>query len=88
MKPPGQSNQYGYWDPRPGSRDFWVASTTEYALMRDLLFHGSYRPIDYGEWRDYRTYQQTGRTYYGRGTVDNPAKIRHAGNGDGGSLLG
>jgi hypothetical protein len=72
MAPPGQSNQYGYWDHSSG-RDFWVFYG-QYALMRDLLFHGSYRPIDYGEWRDYRTYQQTGRTYYGRDAVDNLPK--------------
>lgn len=68
MAPPGQSNQYGYWD-HSGGRDFWVFYG-QYALLRDLLFHGGYRPIDYGEYRDYRTYQQTGRTYYGRDAVD------------------
>ncbi len=72
MAPPGQSNQYGYWD-HSGGGNFWVFYG-QYALMRDLLFHGSYRPIDYGEWRDYRTYQQTGRTYYGRDAVDNLPK--------------
>jgi hypothetical protein len=68
MAPLGQSNQYGYWD-HSGGHDFWVFYG-QYALMRDLLFRGSYRPIDYGEWRDYRTYQQTGRTYYGRDATD------------------
>ena len=67
MAPPGQSNQYGYWD-HSGGHDFWVFYG-QYALLRDLLFHGGYRPIDYGEYRDYRTYQQTGRTYYGRDAV-------------------
>jgi hypothetical protein len=67
MAPPGQSNQYGYWD-HNGGQSFWVFYG-QYALMRDLLFHGSYRPIDYGEWRDYRTYQSTGRTYYGNDAV-------------------
>ena len=69
MAPPGQSNQYGYWEHRDGG-SFWVFYG-QYALMRDLLFHGGYHPIDYGEWRDYRTYQQTGRTYYGRGDAVN-----------------
>lgn len=68
IAPPGQSNQYGYWD-HSGGRDFWVFYG-QYALLRDLLFHGGYHPIDYGEYRDYRTYQQTGRTYYGRDAVD------------------
>ena len=67
VSPQGQSNQYGYWD-HSGGRDFWVFYG-QYALMRDLLFHGGYRPIDYGEWRDYRTYQSTGRTYYGNDAV-------------------
>ncbi len=68
IAPPGQSNQYGYWD-HSGGHDFWVFYG-QYALLRDLLFHGGYRPIDYGEYHDYRTYQQTGRTYYGRDAVD------------------
>ena len=72
MAPPGQSNQYGYWDHSNGG-NFWVFYG-QYALMRDLLFHGGYHPIDYGEWRDYRTYQQTGRTYYGRDAVNSLPK--------------
>jgi hypothetical protein len=72
MAPQGQSNQYGYWEHRDGS-SFWVFYG-QYALMRDLLFHGGYHPIDYGEWRDYRTYQQTGRTYYGRDAVNSLPK--------------
>ena len=68
IAPPGQSNQYGYWD-HSGGHDFWVFYG-QYALLRDLLFHGGYRPIEYGEYRDYRTYQQTGRTYYGRDAAD------------------
>jgi hypothetical protein len=67
MAPPGQSNQYGYWD-NSGGHSFWVFYG-QYALMRDLLFHGGYRPIDPYEYRDYRTYQSTGRTYYGNDAV-------------------
>jgi hypothetical protein len=64
MAPPSQgSNQYGYWDHRDG-RDFWVFYG-QYALMRDLLFHHDYRPLDRGEWDGYRTYQSRGQTYYG-----------------------
>ncbi len=73
MAPPGQSNQYGYWEHGSGGNSFWVFYG-QYALMRDLLFHGGYHPIDYGEWRDYRTYQQTGRTYYGRDAVNSLPK--------------
>ncbi|HEX3878095.1 MAG TPA: hypothetical protein VHW24_13975 [Bryobacteraceae bacterium] len=67
MAPQGQSNQYGYWDHRDG-RDFWVFYG-QYALLRDLLFHGGYRPVDYYEYRQYRTYRDTGRTYYGGDAV-------------------
>lgn len=63
VAPNGQSNQYGYWD-HSGGRDFWVFYG-QYALMRDLLFNHSYRPLDRTEWEDYRGYQRTGRTYYG-----------------------
>ena len=34
--------------------------------MRDLLFNHSYRPLGRYEFEDYRSYQSTGRTYYGR----------------------
>ena len=66
MAPPGQGsrNQYGYWDHRDG-RDFWVFYG-QYALMRDLLFNHSYRPIERYEWEGYRSSWRTGRTYYGR----------------------
>ena len=65
MAPPGQgSNQYGYWDHRDG-RDFWVFYG-QYALMRDLLFNHSYRPIDRYDWEGYRDSWRSGRTYYGR----------------------
>ena len=65
MAPPGQaSNQYGYWDHRDG-RDFWVFYG-QYALMRDLLFNRSYRPIDRYDWEGYQDSWRSGRTYYGR----------------------
>jgi hypothetical protein len=65
MAPVGQaSNQYGYWDHRDG-RDFWVFYG-QYALMRDLLFNHSYRPIERYEWEGYRESWRSGRSYYGR----------------------
>ncbi|MFY9726588.1 MAG: hypothetical protein WAJ87_13920 [Bryobacteraceae bacterium] len=65
MAPPGQgSNQYGYWEHRDG-RDFWVFYG-QYALMRDLLFNRSYRPIERYDWEGYRDSWRSGRTYYGR----------------------
>ena len=64
MAPPSQgSNQYGQWEHRDG-RDFWVFYG-QYALMRDLLFHHDYRPLDRGDWDGYRGYQSRGQTYYG-----------------------
>ena len=64
MAPPAQgSNQYGYWEHHDG-RDFWVFYG-QYALLRDLLFNRSYRPIDRYDWEGYRSSQRTGQTYYG-----------------------
>jgi hypothetical protein len=65
MAPPGERNQYGYWEQRSGGQSFWVWYG-QYALMRDLLFNHHYYPLpsyDYYEYRDYRT---RGQTYYGR----------------------
>jgi hypothetical protein len=63
MAPPGQSNRYGYWD-NGGGHSFWVWYG-QYALMRDLLFNHSYRPIDPYDYYGYRTYQERRQTYYG-----------------------
>ena len=65
MAPPAQgSNQYGYWDHR-GGESFWVWYG-QYALLRDLLFNHSYRPLPRYEWEDYRDWRGRGQTYYGR----------------------
>jgi hypothetical protein len=63
MAPPGQTNQYGYWDHHDG-RDFWVFYG-QYALMRDLLFNHSYRPLERYDWDGYYESRRSGRTYYG-----------------------
>jgi hypothetical protein len=63
MAPPGQRNQYGYWENRNG-QDFWVFYG-QYALLRDLLFNRDYRPLDRRDWEGYRTQQSRGETYYG-----------------------
>ncbi|HTS65226.1 MAG TPA: hypothetical protein VMH28_24560 [Candidatus Acidoferrales bacterium] len=63
MAPPGQSNQYGYWN-NSGGHSFWVWYG-QYALMRDLLFNRDYRPLDRYEYENYRTYQERRQTYYG-----------------------
>ena len=57
-------NQYGYWEHRDGG-NFWVWYG-QYALLRDLLWGRSYRPLPSGEYENYRSYQSRGRTYYGR----------------------
>src|SRR5262249_49097252 len=67
VAPPGQTNQYGYWDHRDG-RDFWVFYG-QYALMRDLLFNHQYYPLPRTDWEEYRTYRSRGETYYGRDTT-------------------
>jgi hypothetical protein len=64
MAPVGQRNQYGYWDHGAGG-NFWVFYG-QYALMRDLLWGHSYRPIPSYEWESYRTARSSGQTYYGR----------------------
>ncbi len=63
MAPVGQRNQYGYWDHHDGG-NFWVWYG-QYALLRDLLWGHSYRPIPSGEWEQYRTARNYGQTYYG-----------------------
>jgi len=65
MAPPSQgSNQYGYWEHRDG-QSFWVWYG-QYALLRDLLFNHSYRPLPRDDWDAYRSSQSRGQTYYGR----------------------
>lgn len=85
MAPPGQRNQYGYWERRNGS-DFWVFYG-QYALMRDLLFNRDYRPLDRGDWDGYRSSQSRGQTYYGGdsggqryGTAGSTTQKRYSGS--------
>jgi hypothetical protein len=77
MAPPGQSNQYGHWEQNNGT-SFWVFYG-QYALMRDLLFNRSYRPLDYREYHDYYTYRQRNETYYGRDTATQAPKYGTSG---------
>jgi hypothetical protein len=78
MAPPGQSNQYGHWEQQSNGTSFWVFYG-QYALMRDLLFNHSYRPLDYREYHDYYTYRQRNETYYGRDTATQAPKYGTAG---------
>jgi len=64
MAPVGERNQYGYWD-HGSSGNFWVFYG-QYALLRDLMWGHSYRPIPSYEWESYRTARSSGQTYYGR----------------------
>ncbi len=64
MAPVGERNQYGYWDHGSGG-NFWVFYG-QYALLRDLMWGHSYRPIPSYEWESYRTARSSGQTYYGR----------------------
>ncbi|MCX6629680.1 MAG: hypothetical protein NTW28_18840 [Candidatus Solibacter sp.] len=77
MAPQGQSNQYGHWEQRNGT-SFWVFYG-QYALMRDLLFNRDYRPMDYREYQDYRTYRERNQTYYGRDTASQAPKYGTSG---------
>ncbi|MGC9951308.1 MAG: hypothetical protein ABSF64_33545 [Bryobacteraceae bacterium] len=72
MAPVGERNQYGYWD-HSGGGNFWVFYG-QYALMRDLLWGHSYRPIPSYEWESYRTASRSGHSYYGRDEVAGAAK--------------
>jgi hypothetical protein len=78
MAPPGQTNQYGYWQ-HSGGRDFWVFYG-QYALLRDLLFNRDYRPLDSREYQDYRDSRQRNQTYYGRDTGGSGQKYGTAGS--------
>jgi hypothetical protein len=81
MASPGQGrNQYGYWENR-GGQSFWVWYG-QYALLRDLLFNNQYRPLDRGQYEDFRSYQSRGQTYYGRdyGTQGQATKERYSGS--------
>jgi hypothetical protein len=77
MAPPGQSNQYGHWEQSNGT-SFWVFYG-QYALMRDLLFNHSYRPLEYREYHDYYTYRQRNETYYGRDAATQAPKYGTSG---------
>lgn len=79
MATPAQGrNQYGYWENRGGS-SFWVWYG-QYAIMRDLLFNHQYRPLDRGQYDDFRSYQSRGQTYYGRdyGTQGQATRERYS----------
>lgn len=65
-------NQYGYWA-HDGGHSVWTW-LPEYLIMRQLLWGNDYRPIVIDEYRGYRTYHDSGRTYYGQSTPQAPPK--------------
>ena len=73
------SNQYGHWEQRDG-HSFWVFYG-QYALLRDLLFNRSYRPLDRGDWEGYRTQRDRGQTYYGRDPASSAEAPKYGTNG-------
>ncbi|HWC98313.1 MAG TPA: hypothetical protein VG456_16250 [Candidatus Sulfopaludibacter sp.] len=78
VAPPGQSNQYGYWDHSSG-RDFWVFYG-QYALMRDLLWNHSYRPLERYDYDGYYSSRRMGQTYYGRDEASGGSRYGTAGS--------
>ena len=65
MAPPGQRNQYGYWEQRNGSSVWtWLP---EYLLLREVLWNHHYMPVPSYEYEGYWSARRSGTTYYGGG---------------------
>jgi hypothetical protein len=65
MAPPGQRNQYGYWEQRNGSSVWtWLP---EYLLLREVLWNHHYMPVPSYEYDGYWSARRSGTTYYGGG---------------------
>jgi hypothetical protein len=80
VAPPTQgSNQYGHWEQHDG-HSFWVFYG-QYALLRDLLFNRSYRPLDRRDWEGYRTERSQGHTYYGQNAESSTNAPKYGTNG-------
>jgi hypothetical protein len=64
MAPPGQRNQYGYWEQHNGTSVWtWLP---QYLLLRELLWNHHYTPIPSYEYDGYWSARRSGTTYYGR----------------------
>lgn len=73
MAPPSEGrNQYGYWA-NEGGHSVWTW-LPEYLIMSHLLWGHDYRPIYGDEYSRYRTFERSGRTYYGNETPTAPPK--------------
>ena len=65
MAPPGQRNQYGYWEQHNGTSVWtWLP---QYLLLRELLWNHSYMPVPAYEYEGYWSARRSGTTYYGGG---------------------
>jgi hypothetical protein len=65
MAPPGERNQYGYWEQHNGSSVWtWLP---EYLLLRELLWNHHYVPVPSYEYNGYWSARRSGTTYYGGG---------------------
>jgi hypothetical protein len=65
MAPPGERNQYGYWEQRNGTSVWtWLP---EYLLLRELLWNHHYMPVPSYEYDGYWSARRSGTTYYGGG---------------------
>jgi hypothetical protein len=81
MASPAQGrNQYGYWQ-NNGGQSVWMWYA-QYALMSNLLFNNQYRPLDRGQYDDFRSHRSRGQTYYGRdyGTQGKATQERYSGS--------
>jgi hypothetical protein len=65
MAPPGERNQYGYWETHNGTSVWtWLP---EYLILREMLWNRQYVPVPSYEWDGYWSARRSGTTYYGGG---------------------
>jgi len=65
MAPPGQRNQYGYWETHNGTSVWtWLP---EYLILRQMLWGPHYVPVPSWEYNGYWAARRSGTTYYGGG---------------------
>jgi hypothetical protein len=65
MAPPGERNQYGYWEMHNGTSVWtWLP---QYLLLRELLWNHQYVPVPAYEYQGYWSAYRRGTSYYGGG---------------------
>jgi hypothetical protein len=66
MAPPGQHNQYGYWETHNGTSVWtWLP---QYLILREMLWGPRYVPVPSWEYDGYWAARRSGTTYYGGGS--------------------